>query len=309
MTKKYFIFSLLIVVNIGNVNNLSATALAKNDTKLPFSSGETLHYLLSYRGLLSSMIWADIADVKMQFIANKLTPEQQNGHQFVLNLTTKNYTKAEIIHPVRYTYTATMDEALHRTLLVEKFDKGASQSHEFLWLDWQNKETFLFKKRKKQLISNGFFGTDEKQVWEKDGKRGIPDFLSDFPLLDSKQTYLVHKKNGSKIENSQILEPLSMIYRLRSLDLHTKKNIQLIISEKIRNYTIERVGLEQIGSIGKKYQAIKYKVLRVGKQDKIFYIWLSNDKLKIPLRFAVDAPLGKLQIQLVKITAAETLAL
>lgn len=293
-----YLFAFLVIFHF---EKSAANVITDKGSELPFSSGETLHYLLSYRGLLTSMIWADIADVKMVFLANKQTPEQRNGHQFVLHLSTENYTKAEMIHPVRYTYTATMDKTMHRTLLVEEEDTGASESHEFLWLDWRNKESQLFKKREKEQVSSDFFSLDDEDVWEKDGKQGIPDFLSEFPLIDGTQTYLIHKGSGSKITDSQILEPLSMIYSLRSLNIDAVKKIPLVISDHIRIYRIERIGMEEINANGMKYQAIKYKIQRNGKKDKRFYIWLSNDKIKIPLRFTMEAPLGKLELQLVKV--------
>ncbi|MFK5893402.1 MAG: DUF3108 domain-containing protein [Pseudomonadota bacterium] len=307
MNKKSRNFLLIIFLLIIYFNNLSANTFTEKGSELPFSSGETLHYQLSYQGLLTSMIWADIADVKITFYANKKTPEQQNGHQFVLNLSTENYAKAEMIHPVRYTYTATTDETMQRTLLVEKIDTGASDSHEFIWLDWLNKETQLFKKREKELLSVNFFWADDKAVWEKDGTRGIPNFLSNYPLLDENQSYLIYKKDGKKITNSQILEPLSLIYNLRTLDIDSIKETNLVIKDDIRLYRIERIGMENIDANGTTYQSIKYKIHRDGKKDKHFYMWLSNDEKKIPLQFAADAPFGKLEIQLVKITGPDNL--
>ena len=305
MRKKLTNILLIIYFLIPYFGTLSAASVAEKKTLLPFSAGETLHYQLSYQGLLTSMIWADIADAKMTFVTSKQTPEQNNGYQFVLNLSTENYAKAEMIHPVRYTYTATVDKSIEKTLLVEKIDKGASDSHEFIWLDWLNKETQLFKKREKELLGGDFLWSDEKEVWEKDGARPIPDFLSDFPLLDKKQSYLVYKKDGNKIINSQILEPLSMIYRLRILNIDHIKETALMIKGNIRPYRIEKIALEVVEVNGTRYQAIKYKINRTGKKDKYFYIWLSDDKKKIPLQFAADAPLGKLQIQLVKITVTD----
>jgi len=303
-TKNIYLFAFLLSLQI---EFLSANTLSDNGSQLPFSSGETLHYRLSYQGLLTSLIWADLADAKMSFIANQKTPEQHNGYQFVLHLSTQNYTKAEIIHPVRLTYTATLDANMQRTLLVEKKDTGASQSHEFLWLDWHNKETQLFKKREKEQLISSFLGLGDKETWEKDGKQDIPEFLRSFPLLDEKYTYLVHKKSGNKITTPLILEPLSMIYRLRTLNVNTIKEIPLVIIGKIRKYHVKQLGLEEVDANGKKYQAVKYKIQKEGRKNKRFYVWLSNDKLKIPLRFAMDAALGQLDIQLVKVTGTNKL--
>lgn len=50
----------------------------------------------------------------------------------------------------------------------------------------------------------------------------------------------------------------------------------------------------------KKYQSNKYKIQSHEKKDKFYYVWLSDDKKKIHLHFAMKAPLGHLNINLVK---------
>ena len=282
----------------------SLLALEKTELKnLPFSAGETLYYKLSYRGLLTSMIWADIADASMSFFPNQMTPGAERGHQFVLSLTTERYKKAEMIQPVRYTYITTLDQTLKKTLLVEEIDNGENQSHDFLWLDWYNKETQLFKKREKESISSGFFHLDEEETWEKDGPEPLPHFLKDFPLLDNQLTYFIHKEEGDKIERSQVLDPLSLIYTLRvsALPGENVNEMAVALSDDIRLYKVETQGVEAISLGDKKYQAIKYKIQTDEKKDNFYYIWLNNDEKRIPLRMAMDAPLGKLTIDLVKV--------
>lgn len=282
---------------------------ATNKVEFPFSSGETLYYKLSYRGLLTSMIWADLADVKMTYLSNRKTPNNQNAYQFKLFLSTENYMKAEMFQPVRYTYTTTLDASSQRTVLVEQVDAGKKQSHKFLWLDWKNKETQLFKKREKEQQTYGFLGMDVRESWEKDGTQPVPEFLGDYPLLEDKQTYLIHKESGDKIERPQILDPLSLIYILRTLDFATHseavKEIAVAISDDIRLYHVSKIVLEKLSINGELHQGIKYKIQTDEKKDRHYYVWLSNDEKKIPLRLAMDTPLGKLEIDLMKVTRKE----
>jgi len=287
---------------------ISLEAFANNSlpAQLPFSSGETLHYKLSYRGILTSMIWADLADIKMIFTANKQTPDKHKAHQFELYLTTENYIKAEMFQPVRYTYKTIIDTALQRTVLVEETDTGDNHSHDFLWLDWKNKDTQLFKKRERIQEHSGFLGMDVKYIWENDGSADIPDFLKLFPVLDNQQTYLIHKEPGDKIKYLQILDPLSLIYIIRTPDFMSDssilKEIPIAVSDDIRVYRIEKLSLETLSLNGDKVQATKFKIQTHEKKDNYYYLWLSNDKYKIPLRMAMDAPLGKLEIDLVKLS-------
>jgi hypothetical protein len=310
MIKKYNHFYPFAFFLILYFKTLSAQTLTENDPNFPFHSGEMLHYQLSYRGLLTSMIWADIADAQIVFFANKKTPEQQSGYQFMLHLSTEKYSKSEIIHPVRYTYTATLDASMQRTLLIEKMDTGASDSHEFLWLDWHNKETQIFKKREKKLMSSALLWPEQAQekVWEEDGESTVPEFLSKFSLLDNNSNYLIHKGSGKKIKHSKILEPLSLIYSLRSLNYNKIIETSVVIKDDIRPYRIEQLEQEEVEINNIKFQAVKYSIQRKTKKDKRFYIWISNDKSKVPLRIVMDAPLGNLEIELVKISQKVKLA-
>jgi hypothetical protein len=206
MKKNQWQFYILALCFLLNSNGLVAdtSSAGRQQAGYPFSSGEKLHYKLSYRGLLTSMIWADLADASMTFLADQRAHDGQTAHQFVLSLSTENYAKAEMIQPVRYTYITTLEQDLSKTLLVEEIDVGENRSHDFLWMDWQNNKTQLYKKREKETVSSGFFDVESKQVWEKDGALPLPDFLMTFPLLENNQTYFIHKESGDDIERSWI---------------------------------------------------------------------------------------------------------
>ncbi len=282
---------------------LICPVLLSASTALPFPPGETLHYKLSYRGILTTMIWADIADATVTYLPNQSTLDKQYGRQFVLSLSTENYTKAEFIHPVRYTYTTTLDNDLKKTLQVEKMDQGKSQSHDVLYLDWVHKKTLLYKKREKETVSSGLLNLDRHDVWEADGAQEIPDFLKKYPLLDNNLSYFIFDETGDNISYSQILDPLSLIYRLRTLPEATKQDeIAIIIADDIYLYQIRQQGMEKIKVSGKTYQTIKYRINTKDKPEDFFYVWISQDQQKLPVRMSMDAPLGKLEIDLQQVS-------
>jgi hypothetical protein len=106
---------------------------------------------------------------------------------------------------------------------------------------------------------------------------------------------------------------LSLIYSLRTFDFDASDSSRLTssaaasemaiaVSDDIRLYGIENHGLESIKVGGEQYQAIKYKIQTDEKKDNHYFVWLKNDRKKTPLRLAMDAPLGKLTIDLVKVT-------
>ena len=266
-------------------SNLNASSPASN---WPFITGETLHYKLSYQGLLTSFVWADLADVKLSFVAqtklvDSLSNENKTGHQFIIHVSTEHYLKAEIIQPVRYSYTTTTDIDLEKTLLVEKVDRGRANRYEFLWLDWQTKTTHLF-------------AVDEKKSPNQEQK--IPKFFNDLQLSDAQKSQLVYKESGDKISHANILDPLSLIYYLRTQDNIQQSEKFIAVSDDIRKYKIEFIGKEILDLHEQKYPTKKYKIQTNENKDKFYYVWLTDDKKKIPLRFAMDAPLGHLNINL-----------
>jgi len=259
---------------------------------------ETLYYKLSYRGLLTSMFWAELADIKMTSIVHNNPLEETKYHQYELYLSTEHYRKAEIFHSVRYTYRSTIDNSLQRTVLVEEMDKGDNNSYDTLWLDWNNKTIHLFEKSKN--IST----------------KRLPEALKNSLLSDVQgvqiayNTKLAYKKQGDKIRYEQVLDPLSLLYFLRTINFRIdntfsetirEKEFPIVVSDDIRLYRVEKLLPEVILLNGKNVQTIKLKIITNEKRESRFYVWLSNDKHKTPIRMSMDAPLGNLEIKLVKI--------
>ncbi|MCK5667016.1 MAG: DUF3108 domain-containing protein [Thiotrichaceae bacterium] len=268
--------------------NISA---ATHPSTWPFDSGETLHYKLSYQGLLTSFLWADLADVQLSFrdhikLFDTAVDNEQNGLQFIVNVSTENYLKAELIQPVRYSYIATTNTFLKKTLLVENIDQGYDKRHEFLWLDWKNKSTQLF-----EIVESETHDT----VLEN-----IAEFFIQFPPAQSQKQNLLYKKSGDSITPVSVLDPLSLIYYLRTQDDIQENEIFIAISDDIRKYKIEHMDKEILRLNGQAIVSNKYKIQTDEKKNKFYYVWLADDKKKIPLRFAMDAPLGHLNIDLLK---------
>jgi len=221
----------------------------------------------------------------MTFHADIKAPlSNESRHQFTLNVSSENYLKAELTHPVRFTYTTTMNDVMDKTLLVEQIDRGKNNKHNLLWLDWNNKETFLFEKKGEGKANQN----DEKKISD------IPE-----PLLVKNPADLVYKESGDKISRSMILDPLSLIYYLRTMSPDDKTEISIAVSDDIRIYAIEPLGKKIIEINDSQYQSRQYKIKTHEKKDNFYYVWLNDNKKRIPLKFMMDAPLGKLLVELV----------
>ena len=245
-------------------------------------------------------MWADLADIKLKFLAQSQLPYKPGNAskpvlQFILNVSSEYYLKAELIHPVRYTYTANVDGALEKTLLLEKIDTGKSKSHELLWLDWENKQTLLFEVPENKSQTGEPYDNDEK------GQTSIAKIFHHFPLLESQLSDLVFDELGDSLTPANVLDPLSLIYFLRSISLTEAREIPIVVTDDIRNYRIEPMDKEVLYLNGQTFQSQKYKIQTNEKKEKFYYVWFSDDGKKLPLRFVMDAPLGHLTIDLIKI--------
>ncbi|MCK5696587.1 MAG: DUF3108 domain-containing protein [Gammaproteobacteria bacterium] len=243
---------------------------------------ENLYYKLSYRGVLTSMIWADLADIKM----TALSTDNKNIHQFELYLTTEHYNKAELFHPVRYIYRSTIDANQHKTLKIEEKDTGKNNSMDMLWLDWHNKTTHTFVQCK-----------TNQPCYHLEKFKHLSFFDDDIMSL-------MYKDLGDTIDTKQVLDPLSLIYALRKNDFMPSdimlKKIPLVVSDNIRMYFIEQ-SVEKFKFRKKIISGLKFKFYSPEKKDKFYYIWLSDDKNRIPLRISMETPLGQLKISLMDI--------
>ena len=302
---------ILLVFCIALINISTAMGFVHNETaaphtgvdNLPYHSGERLNYKLSYRGLLTSMLWVDIANAQMSFNADVLNYNQFRGHQYSLWVTTEHFKKAELIHAVRYRYSVMLDHHLNRALLVEEQDNGISQEHEILWLDWINNKTELYKRREKESKDSGLFRQQQPEKWEADGSKALPAFLAARGSLDTEDkslSYFIHKETGDDIRHQHVIDPLSLIYKLRQPEfiLENSTDIAVAIGDDVRIYRVQQQGMEMLEVNSQTRPAWKYLIHTISNRDKAFYVWLSDDRQRIPLKFLMEAPLGKLVVTL-----------
>jgi hypothetical protein len=280
--------------------------------KVP-DSGEYIGYKIAYRGLFTGYTWQNLAAMVLH---NKSRTEELNGQavcQSVMRLSTENFPFAEAFHPVRYEWNAENNPDLSFTRLVKYIDSGKSDNYHVVWMDWPNETIRVYRKRKlksvEQTTQLSFLGdqwaAEPDQVWEGDGAESLPPFLQEYPKVDNgTRSFLIHDKTVRNVGEEAALEPLGVLAVMRSHDYKSQPdfNIDITVDEDVKQHTVRYQGEEVLQIDGVSLPVIRLRVANSAKNqaDKEGWmdVWLSNDDRRLPVRYQVDAPVGKMRVQI-----------
>ncbi len=93
---------LFVIMFVVSTANLQAEEFDKWDLQnREVLDTEYLTYKLSYSGILTLFAWKDLADTAIYIQPDGSRLEGNESCQLVLELSTENYTVAEMFHPVR----------------------------------------------------------------------------------------------------------------------------------------------------------------------------------------------------------------
>ncbi len=270
---------------------------------------EHLAYHLAYRGFLTGFNWMDLADVafissyqQTEFLGNKVCASSMRA-------STENYGFAENLHPIRYQWQSLSNTSLDHTYLLDISDVGKSDNHNVTWVDWDDEKFRRYRKRQyRQTESEGWsFDSDyqeEEWYWEQDGREKIPDFLSQFPPVnEGSMTYFIHD-DTKPIENMMpAVDPLVMVRRARGHDFDQQPSMQVAVvaEDEIEQFQITLLGKEDYVVGETTVSALKLKSVMAedpeGKEGWMM-VWLTDDDARVPLNFQVEAPFGKMRVQI-----------
>lgn len=313
------VFSLLLVFCAGSVF-ASDEKYPRLDllTKQPGDT-EYLTYKLSYSGFITGFAWKDLADVSFHIMPGKIEFQDVKACEGVMRLTTENHSFAELIHPLRYEWISLSDPELERTYLVEQVDRGRSDNHRFVWLDWDREKFRFYKKRELKPVEKNLvwdFGGDPEVVyeWDKDGREPVPGFLDRYPRVnDGKLSYLIHDKTEQGLEADSAIDPLSLVYRIRQHDFEARRYVDLVLTleDEVDSYRVSYLGKETININQTSVNAFVVQVSRTdeaeAKKEGWVKIWFSDDEVRVPLNFQAEAPVGKMRVQITEQSLKQTL--
>lgn len=273
---------------------------------------EYLSYKLSYSGIFTLFAWKDLADMAIYIQPKSNRFNGNKSCQIVMELSTENYSVAETFHPIRYQWRSTCSPDLKKAYLVEVIDKGKNDSHEVVWLDWSNRQFELYRKRELKATRKNYWDDNEfwngepesDYVWEKDGKKGLPLFLSHYPKLEGERSYLIHRKSVDGLDIESAIDPLGMVYLTRQYDFSQGDDmmIDITVDDEVKLYRARFLGKDTIDIGSEKVVTLKIEVMLSNEQEAEnegwLKLWLSDDERRIPVRFQVDATAGEMKIEI-----------
>jgi hypothetical protein len=299
--------ALMFVVGLGQAKEYGKWNLLQQ----PQGSDEYLAYNIAYSGLLTGFVWKNLADMAIYVRPKEGDVNHHPVCQSVMRLSTENHSFAETFHPVRYEWIANNSPDLAFTRMVEIIDSGKSGNHHVLWMDWPDQKIKVYRKRELKPVEEqqlSFLGEQwfeaPKLVWEKDGKEAVPSFLLNYPAVDDgKRSYLIHDKTVNDIGDKTALDPLGALVVLRGHDFVKDGDLDLniTVNDEVKPYTAQYQDKQTL-KIGKTIlPAIRLRITsknEEGKTEGWMDVWLSDDAQHLPVQFQLDAPVGKMRVQI-----------
>lgn len=272
--------------------------------------GEHLLYRLSYRGLFTSFIWKDLADIAFVTTHSARPFQQQPSCDLYMKMSTEDYALSEMFHATRYEWHSTVDPSLRHVFLVEESDTGKHQERTATWVNWSERRIELFRQRERLPAKRSafFFGRPAKpepQEWEGDGSKALPAFLNTYPLIDDKYTPLIYDKSIDLPALDGLLDPLSLIYAARWHNYDSRGDLQYSITynDEINTYQARSLGHDFVDIAGTQLPAHKIEIQRAdqaaAEEQGFLILWLSDDEWRVPLQFEIKSKLGRIKVHIV----------
>ncbi len=199
-----------------------------------------------------------------------------------LDLTTEPYGKAEMIYPIRYRYRSWLEPEQQIPLLVNEYLETDDVSEELLWFDRKNHLGYRYVKK------DGRTEPEAKQP---------PGFLLDKIDLGEADGKILAQEDRQPFPEKGVWDYLSMLYRLRFLDLEAGRVFELPLynGKRIKHYQVE-VTREHMTQAGWNRPAYKLSLSEgKRKRDSITSVWVSDDDERLPLRFYVQRTFGAVE--------------
>ena len=244
--------------------------------------GERLEYTFSFRGLVTGFASIDIAHAVIAVAEETDSIQGREVYLTTLDLSTAAFDMAEMLYPIRYSYRTWLEPGGQMPLLVNEYLETDEVSEELLWFDRDNLMGYRYVKQ----------DDPPEQV----------DLPPDHLLAKLDRTEgdgsLLVRKNKLEISDGAVWDYLSMLFRLRYLELDSGAVFRLPLynGKRIKEYRIEVV--REPLKLGPDWRRPAFRLslqeVRKGSatRSSVTRVWVSDDEERLPLRFYVERSIG-----------------
>lgn len=263
---------------------------------------ERLEYRVSYEGILSVMAKIDICDAVLETSLKRNPYNNQPAYRSIIEISSEGYKKMEQVYPFRYRFRSFYSTDLQRSILIDTRKKTRKERHEIVWFDWEQGTAERYKKRKPEETAQHRPNSESEPGSKKD--KGMSSILSN--LNYDPADFRRSSKQSLKLPDF-LLDRLSLLQAVRSKDLNPGQEIRLSISngKAILNYQVRVLAREQVEESGRAWDTFKlrFDAFKDGRwagspAHSSVYIWLTADKSRTPVRFAIGYALGTFVVQI-----------
>jgi len=267
---------------------LSLGAAAPESVAVQAAEGETLRYRVNYEGLLSAAVPVEIAQVSLTLHPAVQSVDGEQLRRASLALTTEPFPRMEALYPLRLKYDSWFDPELRYSAVVDMRRQSSKSRHELLWFNRKEGVVRSYRKRK---------GKEGKSA-----ATGLPEFLLKISHLQQPSSF--RERRVRTLDSGDVLDRLAMLYALRKHPLVPGEVVEMAVSngKDLLGYKVAVEAREQLLLDGQMVATLRLRLTPsfAAGADRGYAVrvWLSDDELRLPLRFRSSEFGGAIELNL-----------
>lgn len=247
--------------------------------------GESLDYILRFRGLLSGFVEIDIAQMQLSVGA---TPEEKAGRSTYATrmwLTTEFSKKAELIYPVRLDYHSWLDRQSLQPLVAAKSMITGESRREIFWYDRDKNQGFHYQTVDSEDDASG--QTPPKQLLR-------------LAALSDKDWSGLRENERFTLDQGRVIDYMGLLHQLRRLPAEPGRwfDFTVFTGKRLEYYRVQ-MGKQRLIRHGWDRDALHMKLYEYDPEhDKLkdeVQLWVSDDDQRLLLRFYAERTMGALE--------------
>jgi len=267
----------------------------------PTYLGETLHYHIAYRGVLSPMSWTEVADAQLRTVPATVADPYGPTYQSTLSATSEHYGLVESLYPFRYRLRSIYSLGPDGTLAFERYKKTRKFRHDLVWIDRATERLLRYR------ADSGGEAAEQPPA-------PVPAVLKNWQEPGASYRLDTESTGPEQGVVPGLLDQLGLLQRLRTRLPAAGGQLELPVTDGKKRfmYRIRSTGQEALRAAGRIWDTRKLQVqaLRITDQgaerpegDPI-EVWVGTGPEHVPVRLEKSVSLGRFVLELTAGTGA-----